>query len=219
MTALVASPAGSCHSVGVTTAYEEMIHVPRVAVKFPLELPVPEGFVVDEPETWPRVEGRLEFVGGRLYFMPPCADRQQETSNDVATALGLWRRAHPEFTVGGNAAGMVLGGESRGADAAVWRRADLGPHRGKYQRVAPILAAEIQGEFEDEAELREKASWYFSHGVEVVWLLFPNETRMIVLTPRGEERLGIDDRVPAHASLPGLEPAVVDLFAQVVLRR
>jgi hypothetical protein len=30
--------------------------------------------------------------------------------------------------------------------------------------------------------------------------------------------LGIDDRVPPHTSLPGLEPAVADLFEQVRLR-
>lgn len=40
---------------------EELVHVPRSAVRFPIELPVPAGFVASEPETWPIVEaGSLE---------------------------------------------------------------------------------------------------------------------------------------------------------------
>lgn len=199
----------------MTSAYEEMVPVPRVAVRFPLELPVPDGFVVDEPATWPHTEGRLEFIGGKLYYMPPCADLPQDTSIDVATCLGNWQRQNEAFVVGGNEAGMVLGGESRGADAAVWRRSDVGQHRGKFRRVPPILAVEIQGQFEDEVELRQKAAWYLDHGVEVVWLLFPSEPRMVVLTATNEQQMGVDGSVPAHPSLPGLEPEVAELFHQI----
>lgn len=199
----------------MATAYEQMIPVPRVAVEFPLELPLPDGFVADQPETWPRTEGQLEFVGGKLYYMPPSADRQQETSIDVATVLGNWRKTQPGFVVGGNEAVMILGGESRGADAAVWRRSDLGPHDGKYRRVPPILAIEIQGEVEGELELRNKAAWYLSRGVEVVWLLFPAEGRVIVITSTSESVLGEGEELPAHASLPGLTPKVDELFDQV----
>lgn len=199
----------------MATAYEHMIPVPRVAVEFPLELPLPEGFAVDQPDTWPRTEGQLEFVQGKLYFMPPSADRQQDTSVDVATILGNWRKSHREFVVGGNEAGMILGGESRGADAAVWRLRDLGPHDGKYRRVAPVLAIEIQGEVESEGSLRNKAAWYLSRGVEVVWLLFPVDNRVIVLTPERERVLGTGEELPVHASLPDLTPKVDDLFDQV----
>jgi hypothetical protein len=114
-------------------ALDELVLVPRSAVRFPLELPLPEGFRADEPDTWPATEGQLELVGGRLYYLPPSADRQQDTTADVVTVLGLWRREHGEFAVGGNEAGMMLGGEARGADAAVWRKAALGPHRGRYR--------------------------------------------------------------------------------------
>src|SRR5258708_30678147 len=100
--------------------YGELVSVPRAAIRLPLEVPVPDGVAVDRPETWPLVEGEIEFVGGKLYYMPPSADIQQDTSADVVTTLGVWRKTHREFVVAGNEAGMLLGGEARGADAAIW---------------------------------------------------------------------------------------------------
>lgn len=184
-------------------------------MRFPLELPIPDGFAADRPETWPLVEGQLELLGGKLYYMPPSADRQQDTSADVVTVLGTWRKAHREFVVAGNEAGMILGQEARGADAAVWRRADLGPHEGKYRRVAPVLAVEVQGELEDEQALRAKAAWYLAHGVAIVWLVLPSDRRVVVIRPDGERSLSTGERLPADPALPGLEPEVAELFEQL----
>lgn len=199
----------------VGRAHEELVVVPRSAVRFPLELPIPPGFDPDEPKTWPEVEGSLEYYDGKLFYMPPTADNQSDTSIDVAGVLFLWRRKHREFVVGGNEAGMVLDGETRGADAAVWRRADLGPNEGKHRRVPPVLAVEIQGRFEDEATLRAKAQWYRLHGVAVVWLLFPTELRAIVSTSQGEHTIRPGQRLPRDPALPDLEPMLDELFEQV----
>lgn len=194
---------------------EEVVIVPRSAVRFPLELPLPEGFSVEVAESWPLVEGDLEFVDGRLYFMPPSADRQQDTCADVITVLGLWRREHAEFVVAGNEAGMLLGGDARGADAAVWRRADLGGYQGKYRRVPPVLAVEVEGEVEDAASLTNKSAWYLAHGVSVVWLLFPASRQVVVVTSEGRAEYGVGDKLAAHEALPGLMPLVDELFAQL----
>lgn len=171
--------------------------------------------MAEQPETWPRVEGSLELVEGKLLYMPPCADRQQYTCADVLMTLGIWRRAHPEFLVAGNEAGMLLGGDSRGADAAVWRLDATGPHRGRFQRVPPVLAVEVRGEVEDEAELEAKARWYLDHGVEVVWLVFPADLRVTVVTAVGASELTGDAEIPEHVSLPGLRVSLSELFAQV----
>ena len=45
-------------------------------VRYPVELVPPEGFDPARVETWPRIDGRLEWVEGRLLFMPPCGERQ-----------------------------------------------------------------------------------------------------------------------------------------------
>src|SRR5256712_7737272 len=86
---------------------EETIPVPG-SVRFPVELTPPEGFDPSRLETWPRVEGRLEWVAGRLLYMPPCGARQQDTVADVVITLGNWARSQPGFEVGTNEAGMLL---------------------------------------------------------------------------------------------------------------
>ena len=82
---------------------------------------------VEDPGTWPSVEGRVESVGGRLLYMPPCGDLQPDTVADLAYVLRGWSEVHRGFVVGTTEAGMKLGGEVRGADAAVWLEADATP--------------------------------------------------------------------------------------------
>lgn len=196
-------------------AYAETV-VPRAAVSFPLRLPEPDGFDAYRIETWPKVAGRLEYFEGALWYMPPTGDDQQDTTADVVTELNLWRRAHPEFVVGTNEAGMKLGGAVRGADAAIWRRSDLpDENSGGFRRVPPVLAVEVAG-IDDTVELlRDKAHWYLDHGVEVIWILVPRSRSVIVITANQEQQLDADATMPAHASLPDLGPRLADLFRQV----
>lgn len=188
--------------------------MPRAAIKLPLPLEPPQGFELERPESWPRVVGRVEYVDGRIVYMPPCGGDQQRTAADLVTVLGVWRRTHPEFIVGGNEAGMLLGGEVRAADAAVWRAEQLEPGPG-FPRVAPVLAVEVAGRDDDMTALAEKAKWYLAHGVCVVWLLDPRDRRARVLTPTAEQDIERDGRMPEHPELPGLQPGLRELFAQL----
>src|SRR6266852_5369533 len=143
------------------------------SVRFPVELTPPDGFDPARLETWPRVEGRLEWVAGRLLYMPPCGELQSLTVTDLVGTLSGWGRSHPECAVGTNEAGMLLRDDVRAADAAVLRRADMGPVRPGVWRVPPLLAAEVAGRDEGEEALREKARWYLEMGVLVAWILLP----------------------------------------------
>ena len=192
---------------------EETIPVPR-SVRFPVELVPPASFDPVRIQTWPRVAGRVEWVGGRLLYMPPCARLQRVTVADLVTALGTWCRGHAEFEVGTNEAGMALAGAVRAADAAVWRREELGADRG-LAHVPPVLAAEVAGRDEQEPELREKAHWYLGAGVAVVWCLLPEQREVLVITRAGESRHRERERLPPDPELPDLAPLVDDLFAQV----
>jgi Uma2 family endonuclease len=193
---------------------EDTIAVPGT-VRFPVELEPPAGFDPERVETWPRVEGRLEWVEGRLLYMPPCGTLQQQTVADVVTTLGIWLRSHAEFALGTNEAGMILRDGVRGADAAIWRRAALGPAHGGFARVPPTLAVEVSGRDEAETALRAKARWYLQRGVEVVWLLLVKEREVIVRTREGESRHRMGEHLPSHASLPDLTPTIADLFRQI----
>ncbi len=131
--------------MAVGVHYDEMLALPR-AVRFPVELLPPPGFDAERIETWPRVPGRLELVEGRLLYTPPCSDVQPDTVTDVVITLGAWVRAHPAFVLGSNEAGMRLRGSTRAADAAIWRRADLGAYVGGLRRQPPLLAVEVAGQ-------------------------------------------------------------------------
>jgi Uma2 family endonuclease len=186
----------------------------RTGVRFPIELR-PLGTVIDEPSTWPVAEGRLELVEGRLLYMPPCADIQQDVAVDVVHLLRDWSETHSDYVVGGNEAGMKLGADIRAADAAVWRRSSVGPSVGRLRHVPPTLAVEVAGQDEDEAVLREKAGWYLRSGVAVVWLVFPEVREVAVLRSAGEVRYQRGERLAEMVELPGLIPAVARFFAQL----
>jgi len=196
---------------------EETIPVPG-SVRFPVELTPPPGFDPARLETWPRVAGRLEWVAGRLLYMPPCGERQSWTAADVVLTLGNWARSHPGFVLGTNEPGILLRDDVRAADAAIWRRANARPASPGVARVPPLLAVEVGGRDEGEAELRQKARWYLDVGVAVVWILLPKEREVLVVTRAGESRHRMGERLPGDSRLPDLAPLVDDLFAQISAR-
>jgi Uma2 family endonuclease len=206
-------------AMSTLSRYDEVISLPR-AVKFPVEMIPPEGFDAGRLETWPPVVGRLEHVDGRLWFMPPCGDFQQDTTTDVVITLGAWIRKDREFVLGTNEAGMRLGGATRAADAAIWRREDLGAYSGGLRRVPPVLAVEVAGldEGDSEPALREKAKWYLGVGVAVVWLLLPSRRELLVITSEGEKRYTGNETLEAQKALPGLSAKTSELFLQVGAR-
>lgn len=129
--------------------------------------------------------------------------------------LREWANAHPDFVVGGNEAGMKLGNDIRAADAAVWRRVDVGPSVGRLRHAPPILAVEVAGQDEDEQTLRHKAAWYLAHGVETVWLVLPETREVLALGATGELRYTAGEVLAAETGLPALTPAVDRFFAQL----
>jgi len=196
---------------------EETFPVPG-SVRFPVELTPPDGFDPARLETWPRVAGRLEWVAGRLLYMPPCEERQSWTVADLVFTLGHWVRSHPGFVFGTNEPGILLRDDVRAADAAIWRRAEARPASPGVSRVPPLLAAEVGGRDEGARELREKARWYLDVGVGVVWILLPKEREVLVVTPAGERRHQMGERLPPDPRLPGLAPQVDELFSQISAR-
>lgn len=190
--------------------------VPGLPVQYPVTLRTPRRFRADRPETWPRVDGRLEFHEGKLLYLPPCADTQSDVVFSINVVLGQWLKKNRDFVGATNEAGMLLQGSVRAADAAIWRRSDLGDHvRGTLRRVPPVLAVEVAGQDEDEAVLREKAAWYLGCGVNVVWLVFPATKNVVVLNAWGSERYTARDTLPKQPNLPGFAPRVAEFFSQL----
>ncbi len=190
------------------------LHLTRGDVRFPLEWRAPEGFLPDDPSTWPQVIGRLEFVDGRIQYMPPCGEVQQDVATDATVLLGSWARDWPEFVVGSNEAGMIIGSAVRAADVGVWRRSPTAERNG-FRRTAPILAVEVAGQDESEPLLREKAAWYLDAGVAVVWLVLPEGREVLVVERGSESRHEKGGVLPAVPALPGLRAEVAAFFLQI----
>ena len=184
-------------------------------VRFPVEPVPPDGFDPERLETWPQIAGRLEWVAGRLLYMPPCGSVQQVTVTDLVVVLGAWAHAHVDFVAGTNEAGIRFGDDTRAADGAIWRRADLGRLPRGLPRVVPVLTAEVAGRDEGPATLREKARWYLAAGVPIVWLVLPPEREVVVITRTGEVTYRAGERLAAEPLLPDLAPAVDDFFVQL----
>jgi len=75
----------------------------------------------------------------------------------------------------------------------------------------------VEGRLEwvDAATLREKARWYLTQEVPVVWIVLPGEREVIVVTSTGETCHAIGERLPVRQELPGLQPQVADFFRQI----
>lgn len=206
---------GAWHDLDVGSTEKEYLRFPVDALTFPMELRPPDGFDPDDLETWPEVDGSLEYVDGRLLYMPPAGERQGVTQTDVGFVLASWQRDHPGFEVCMGDIGIKLARDIRGADAAVWRRADLGPMTGGVITRPPILAVEICGRFQTEAVQRAKSSWYLRHGVRLVWIVLPKEREVVVLEGDRETRYRRGDTIAETAELPGLRAQVNELFSQL----
>ena len=185
------------------------------SVRFPVQLRVDEDFDPLDVGTWPEVEGRLEYVEGRLLFMPPSGQEQGAVTLSASGVLAKWLEQHRGFRGATLEIGITLGGETRGADAAVWRKDQAMGVDKATLRFAPLLVIEVAGRDEGETELRKKASWYLGHGVRVVWIVLPDSREVVVLREDGESRYAKGDTLPEQPELPGLTPAVAELFAQL----
>src|SRR5262249_58343283 len=103
-----------------------------------------------------------------------------------------WLRRHPELVGGTNEAGLLLDGDVRAPDLAVFRARDVDESSGGFLRAAPVLAVEVTGEREDEIALREKARWDLAKGSAVAWPVLAEPAEVVVLTAAGERRCALD---------------------------
>src|SRR5437867_13222414 len=106
---------------------------------------------------------------------------------------------------------MFLGEDGRGADAAIWRRADVGPYEGGFRRVPPVLAVEVTGRYERARQLRAKARWYLDAAVPAVWIVLPQKREVLVVPAAGERRHRCRERPPRNPRPPQHAPVVHQL--------
>lgn len=78
----------------------------------------------------------------------------------------------------------------------------------------PDLVVEIKSPSDSVRKMREKAAYYLTNGVRLVWLVFPEQRIVEVYTPDGEvEILVEDDLLDGGEVLPGFSFPVAEIFA------
>lgn len=77
----------------------------------------------------------------------------------------------------------------------------------------PDLAIEVQSPRQSKDMLREKGRYYLSNGTQVVWIVFPEEKVVEVMTTDGKiEMLSIDDTLTLDTLAPGLTIPLTEVF-------
>ncbi len=78
----------------------------------------------------------------------------------------------------------------------------------------PDLAVEVQSDGQSDKFMADKAAYYLANGSRMVWLVYPKNQLVEVLTPGARFLLSAEDTLEGGDVLPGFSLAVRDLFAQ-----
>lgn len=166
----------------------------------------------------PQPEGRDELLRGRVLLRP-----YRTTGEGIASAaVGslLWE-AVPDETHGTVLAtcGFVL---ARDPDtvlapcASFVRAGRLPPavmDEDRWPELAPDLAVETVGPWDDPAAFHDRVLTYLAAGTRLVWVIRPRDRTVEVWRPdRPTRLLAAADRLDGADVLPGLRAPVADLF-------
>ncbi len=158
-------------------------------------------------------DGRpFELIDGRMVFK--MADRKHSKSQGVLiTELHLYFKqnpigqALPEFSV---YLWPEKEHEFRVPDIAVFLNENLHEEE-KYETHAPDLAIEIASDDDKASALFAKARLYLEKGGRVVWIVFPFEKRVMVMTPT--EWQWESNTLTCPELLPGFSIKIADIFS------
>ncbi|MBN1284279.1 MAG: Uma2 family endonuclease [Anaerolineae bacterium] len=168
-------------------------------------------------EFWAQyADERFELVAGSPQEMTPTGYTHGVVSANVCHYVRVFVKAHD--------LGVVLSGESgfylkpgfmRAADAAFITKARLSQvtEPAKYVPFAPDLAVEVVSPYDRARDIANKVDEYLAAGARLVWVVYPEDERVVIYRPGGQSQtLGIDGVVSGEDVLPGFSVSVCDLL-------
>jgi Uma2 family endonuclease len=159
----------------------------------------------------------FELVRGEVIELPPPRKPHGRVCMNVAFALETYCRQRRKGYVLCNDSGVILEREPdtvRGPDVALYedanKFADLHP---KYGEVPPRLAVEVLSPDDKAKHVTRKITDYLKNGVDLVWLIDP-EDRTVTVYPRerGQYLLKEDGELTGDDVLPDFRCKVADFF-------
>ncbi len=96
-----------------------------------------------------------------------------------------------------------------------WPKTRSVPRTDNAWDVVPNLATEVVSPTDSVDELEQKIAEYFKAGVELVWVVYPSQSKIHVCTsPTQIQVLTMADALDGGAILPGFRLALTELFAE-----
>lgn len=161
---------------------------------------------------------RYELVGGVLRVSEPPGGEHCYIASRLIIRLGAYVDAERLGIVMGEC-GYVLRRQPdtvRGPDVSFIRR-DRIPRGDAFARFiegAPDLVVEVVSPGDRRGEIAEKVEGYLDAGAQLVWVVYPRRTQVVVHDPEGiPEVLGLDGALEGRDVVSGFSLPLAELFA------
>ena len=161
--------------------------------------------------------GPCELIDGRIVHMSPTGDEHGTIEFNLGSELRTFVRQRNLGRVTGGEVGITIRRRPdriRGADIAfVSADRQAKPVKG-FLEVAPNLVVEIMSPEDRWQDVREKLADYFSIGVEHVWIVEPQNRKVLAFSSLTDvEEYGQVDTLRGEGKLAGFAIRIADLFA------
>ncbi|MCC6793039.1 MAG: Uma2 family endonuclease [Thermomicrobiales bacterium] len=160
----------------------------------------------------------VELIEGEPKEAPHSELHASAVAMNIAGPLHTYVRRRRLGLVSGENGGFIL---SRNPDTVVppdvafIRRERIveGLGHGSFSTVPPDLAVEVMSQTDRFADVMRKATRYLAAGVQLVWLVRPNDRVVVVLGRKRDPReLSIGDTLDGEDVVPGFRLPLTEIF-------
>jgi Uma2 family endonuclease len=169
---------------------------------------------LEQFEQFPKEDGiRYELDNGELVAMGHNTAGHELVKSNILSVLIAWLLNHPIGKILPESAFAIGPALVRIPDVSFVRAEKLAAaDPGKMFRFSPDLVVEIASITDSATALRHKIDQYLSAGVEVVWLVYPDDQLVTVYQPSGIHEVRSGQSIDAPALLPGFSVPVRTFF-------
>jgi Uma2 family endonuclease len=162
--------------------------------------------------------GRCELIDGRIVMMSPTGGIHGEIEITLGAALRYFVKDRKLGRVFSGEVGIYIRRNPdrvRGADVAFISRQRLPRLTPGFLTAAPELVVEVMSPDDRWNDVRRKVEEYFSIGVERVWVVEPDDQKVLIFRSSTElTELRIGDTLQGEGVLAGFALPLTDLFEE-----
>jgi Uma2 family endonuclease len=183
-----------------------------MAIREPLHTTTDFEVFINRPENANR---RFELIEGQIVEKMPTQEHGI-IAGAIITAINVWQKPNRIGRAAVEARYRAPGDIHNDRIPDVSFIADLSipvVREGVVDRL-PDLAVEIKSPSDTFQSMTESARYYLANGVRMVWLIYPKQKLIEVLTVNDRQLLTIEDKLDGGTVLPGFRIAVSEIFEE-----